>query len=127
MTPRDAVLLAILLVPGAPAAAESDAGVGYDSVAAALSALRADPAASVHEQDGWTHVMQNNDLIRWTFVPRGHRAWPAVVRRDIVDDGRGPRLETRLLCEAGRPACDALFERLRSADESLSRELGIGR
>lgn len=121
--PRAYPVALLIALAAAPAAGTS--GIGYDTVAAAKNALVNTAGATVRERAGWVHVLLDEGRQRWTFVPRTHRAWPAAVRRDVVMRDDKPALETRMLCEAARPACDALFERLRTADENLSRELGI--
>ncbi len=106
----------LLLAPGLLAAQTTVSGIGYGSVRAARQALAAKPAVQTAEQRGWTIITdeQGNDFTTWTFVPRAHPAYPSVVRRDIVYKNGNPTLITRMLCEAARGACDALYSRLQA-------------
>lgn len=108
-------ITAVMLAPAVPAAQTSGSGIGYRSVSAARAALTSKPAAQTAEQAGWTIVTdeEGDDFTTWTFAPRAHPAYPSVVRRDIVFKDGNPTLITRLLCEAQRGACDALYSRLR--------------
>lgn len=110
------VTIAVLLAPGLYAAQTSRSGIGYRSVSAARTALAGNPAVQTAEQAGWTIVTdaQGNDFTTWTFAPRAHPAYPSVLRRDIVLKDGNPTLITRLLCEAPRGVCDALYSRVRA-------------
>ncbi|MGR8918226.1 MAG: hypothetical protein ACU85V_01305 [Gammaproteobacteria bacterium] len=94
----------------------------FRSVSNAYKALIARPGATVRRRDGWTRIgFEHADGSRtvWSFVPPGHAAYPALVRRDIgVTNGR-QTIETTLQCEATRVACDALFEDLEAEDRAL--------
>lgn len=105
---------ALLLEPGSLSAQTASSGIGYASVGAARKALASKPAVQTAARAGWTIVTDEhgNDFTTWTFAPRAHAAYPSVVRRDIVFKNGNPTLITRLLCEAQRGACDALYNRL---------------
>src|SRR5262245_12315570 len=79
----------------------SPAGVGFKSVAEALSALKARPGAkiSVTQPDSWTIITEQGGSVVWSFTPATHPAHPAVVRRAIVvgEDGMS-RIEMASLC-----------------------------
>lgn len=110
---RWVVSIVLALAPGCSAAQTS--AIGYRSVGAARAALANKPAVQTTTQAGWTIVTdeQGNDFTTWTFAPRTHPAYPSVVRRDIVFKDGNPTLITRVLCEARRATCDALYSRLR--------------
>ncbi len=109
-----ALTAALLLAPGLLVAQTAVSGIGYGSVSAARKALASKPAVQTAEHGGWTIITdeQGNDFTTWTFVPRAHPAYPSVVRRGIVFKNGNPTLVTRVLCEAQRGACDALYSRL---------------
>src|SRR5688572_12017310 len=98
--------LAIAPLPGF-AQPDPKAGIGYPSVAAALSALRAKPGVKFSTQDGWT-IANDTDGAIWSFTPANHYANPAVGRRAIREQGGSFSVETRILCQAQKSACDRL-------------------
>lgn len=106
------------LLPAASVAAQTTAsGIGYASVAAARQAVLARPTVSNRaEQRGWLIVTDEpgDDFTTWAFAPKGHPAYPTVVRRDIVFKNGNPTLVTRVHCESRQQACDALYARLRA-------------
>lgn len=106
--------LVFSLLPNLAAAQTTVSGIGYVSVSAARKALAAKPSAQSAEHGGWTIITDEagDDFTTWTFAPKGHPAFPTVVRRDIVFKNGNPTLVTRVLCESRRGACDALYSRL---------------
>jgi len=106
--------LLLLALPSGLLAQTTVSGIGYASVSAARKALAAKPAVATADHDGWTIVTdeQGDDFTTWTFAPKGHPAYPTVVRRDIVFKNGNPTLVTRVLCESRRGACDSLYSRL---------------
>jgi hypothetical protein len=93
----------------APAA--SDAGFGYPTVAAALAALHADPGVLWKEQDGWTLALDKAHQTIWSFTPPGQPAYPAAIKRVFVKRETGTAIEMKVLCQAPRPACDAMVRK----------------
>src|SRR5260221_11674974 len=71
--------------PAAPSPPQS--GVGYATVAAALAALQKKPGAQVEVKEGWTIVTEEAIQTIWSFTPKVHPAYPAVVKRAAVQDG----------------------------------------
>jgi hypothetical protein len=93
-----------------PLPESSDDSVGYPSVAAALTALRAGGVAKFSTADGWTIATDEASRTIWSFSPPGHPAHPAVVKRQIVTRGGGSSIEMSVLCEASKVACDELVD-----------------
>lgn len=106
--------LCLSLVPAALPAQTTLSGIGYVSVSAARQALAAKPSVATAQHGGWTIITDEagDDFTTWTFAPKGHAAYPTVVRRDIVFKNGNPTLITRVLCESKRGACNALYSRL---------------
>ena len=104
----------LLLIPGLLAAQTTVSGIGYASVSAARKALATKTTVQTADHGGWTIITdeQGDDFTTWTFAPKGHPAYPTVVRRDIVFKNGNPTLVTRVLCESKRGACDTLYSRL---------------
>jgi hypothetical protein len=109
---RRSIVLAMLLAWSGPVLAQSAGpapgdGIPYPTVAAALNALKAKPGVKFSSSDGWT-VADDTDGAIWSFTPASHYANPSVGRRTLRErDGRF-FVETRILCQAQKPACDRL-------------------
>jgi hypothetical protein len=92
-----------------PQAEDAPRPLGYVRVADALAALQKTPDAKITHPDGWTVVtVQKPELAVWSFVPKGHDAYPAVVRRLIRKTDKGTFVEMKVLCEARQEPCRKL-------------------
>lgn len=122
----------VLCCCGAVAQAQQQpSAIGYSSVAEALAALRADPAATESQQDGWTLFARKKGLELWSFTPDDHPAHPSAAKRTAYqDDSGGWRVETRLLCQSTKASCDALMEQYQHLDarmkDRIRKEHGSG-
>jgi hypothetical protein len=105
---------------GALAAQTSD--IGYPSVAAALSAMKSKPGASVADA-GWTVVEDRQNSTLWSFTPQGHAAHPSAVRRKITQNGDDVFVEMAIRCEAAKPACDKLSAEFTQLNERMRQDL----
>jgi hypothetical protein len=102
--------------------------IPYASVDEAWSDLKGQPEAKVvvRESDQWV-VVSGADHVEWSFVPKTHEAYPALVRREVRGLGQkdGQTIHTAVLCQAeAHEACERLVEGLFKADsggESFSR------
>ena len=98
--------------------------LGYDKVADALAALQKNPDAQVTHPDGWTVVtVQKPELAVWSFVPKGHAAYPAVVRRLIRKTDKGMFVEMKVLCEAKREPCRKLAAQFQQMTVQMQQAL----
>jgi hypothetical protein len=83
--------------------------LGYTHVADAREAVPKLPGAKVSHPEGWTVVtVPKPEIAVWSFVPEGHEAYPAVVRRLIRKSDKGTLIEMKVLCEAKKDACQKL-------------------
>ena len=99
-------LAAALVVAGPAHAQDKPRPLGYTKVADALAALEKNPDATISHPDGWTVVtVQKPELAVWSFVPKGHDAYPAVVRRLVRRTDKGTFVEMKVLCEAKHEPC----------------------
>ena len=112
--------------PGSPQAASN---IGYKSVAAALEGLRKRKDVTFEEQkNGWLNALEPGGTTSWTFVPRGHPAYPAVVKRALVDFGGGDyNVLMSTLCEGVAKACDDLTADFAARNEKLRKEIAAER
>lgn len=98
--------------------------LGYDKVADALAALQKNPDAKTTHPDGWTVVtVQKPELAVWSFVPQGHEAYPAVVRRLIRKTDKGTFVEMKVLCEAKQDACRKLAVQFQQMTAQMQQAL----
>jgi hypothetical protein len=93
-------------VPPLPEATES--ALGYKSVNEALAALRSMRGVVFTTENNWLIATDEANLTVWSFAPKGHSAFPAVVKRQAVAEGAGSRLTMSVLCESSKIACDNL-------------------
>ena len=106
----------------APPAAAPPADLGYRTVADALAGLRSRDGNGtiVTESDGWVVINEPLATAQWSFTPKGHEAYPAVVRRVVV---RGPdrsvRVDVVSLCEAPAEACTRLRQEFEAMNERI--------
>ncbi len=95
---------------GAHRAQPSDSEIGYETVAAALADLRTRPGVVFSTQNGWLIGVEEATRTLWSFAPRDYAAYPAVVRRQVIEREGAVQIDTRVLCEASRRACDDLVQ-----------------
>jgi hypothetical protein len=89
----------------------------YPSVAAALDALKARwDLERFSRDDGWLGFSDSRNKAIWTFAPAGHPAYPAVVKRVMIQDGNAVKVKTTAKCEAPKEACDKLLAEFRALD-----------
>ncbi|MBL6853697.1 MAG: DUF4019 domain-containing protein, partial [Alphaproteobacteria bacterium] len=96
--------------------------IGYPSVAAALAALHAKPGVTFSTQDGWTVAEDDAEKTLWSFTPPGDVAYPAAVKRHLVEKDGAVYVEMAVQCEAAKPACDNLVR----VFSRMNAQLGAG-
>lgn len=121
-------LLAFTLALAGAAHAQQDAEtprpLGYTRVADALAALQNNPGAKITHPDGWTVVtVTKPELAVWSFVPKGHDAYPAVVRRLIRKTDKGTFVEMKVLCEAKQEPCRRLALQFQQLTAQMQKSL----
>jgi hypothetical protein len=98
--------------------------LGYTHVADALEAVPKLPGAKVTHQDGWTVVsVPKPEIAVWSFVPEGHEAYPAVVRRLVRKSDKGTFLEMKVLCEGKKDACQKLTAQFQQMTEQMQQAM----
>jgi hypothetical protein len=95
-------------------------GVGYSTVAAALIDLRSKPGVTFKAENGWTVATDAALRTIWVFTSEGQPAYPAAIKRQIVEDGHGgSTLEMGVLCEASKADCDNLVRTFQGLNARL--------
>ena len=124
-----ALLCATLAVLGAlPAGAqllpETPAGtIGYDSVEAALAALKKKHGVVFSTENGWTIASDKKELTIWSFAPATSRAYPAVVKRQLVPSPEGAEVKMSVMCKGSKADCDALVRSYNALNQQAQDEL----
>jgi hypothetical protein len=106
----------------ASAGALSAQSIEYPSVAAALSALKAKPGVQFASNDGWT-IANDTDGAIWSFTPAGHFANPSVGRRALREQDGRFFVETQILCQAQKAACDRLRNDYATLDKRMNEAI----
>lgn len=107
-------------VAAAPLPEAPDSNIGYHSVAMAYVDLSTKPGIEISNQNGWTIATDVAAKIIWSFAPQGDPSYPTVVRRKVVQAGDGVAVQTQVLCEATKAACDAVVQQF----ETLNAKVG---
>jgi hypothetical protein len=118
------LFLVVAVVAGA-VHAQQGSGVGYPTVAAALEALKGRSDVSISVQGGWTIADDTAAHAVWSFAPVGHPAYPAVVRRALVQKDGAINMDMTALCQASKDACDKLMEEFKALNARMSAELSV--
>jgi len=82
--------------------------IEYESVDAALNDLGSRPGIERSTQNGWSIAADAAARTVWSFAPPGHPAYPAVVKRQVVQNGADVEIAMAVRCEAAKPDCDDL-------------------
>jgi hypothetical protein len=118
-----ALLLAIVSPAGAQQGTDEASGIGYPTVAAALDGLQTKPGVTRSVERGWTVFEDRAALTIWSFAPPDDPAYPSAVRRTIIARDGSAFVNTRVLCEAAKPACDRLVESFNELNRRVRDEL----
>jgi len=94
-------------------------GIGYATPQAALDALRKRKDVNSRIQEKWLIVRDDANKTVWSFTPVDHPAYPAVIKRSLVNTDGREQIETSALCQAKRAACDKVVAEFRAADEKM--------
>lgn len=110
-------------VARAPAAAPAEpAAIAFKTVAEAKGSLEARDGNGtiVTHPDGWVVVNEPEASAQWSFVPEGHYAHPAVVRRIIQRaSGGAVSVHVKALCEAPQEACTRLVTEFEGMNDRI--------
>lgn len=82
--------------------------IEYESVAAARQALERKAGVVFTTESGWDIATDEAALTIWSFSPSDYPAHPAVVKRQVVEDGGQVSITMSVHCEASKSACDEL-------------------
>lgn len=83
--------------------------IPYASLDDAIKSLRAKPGITFRNQGGWIVAYDSEAIVSWLLTPRGHPAYPSIVKRHIVNNAAGAEMATNIRCFATKAACDRYF------------------
>lgn len=98
--------------------------IPFKSVEDALTTLKKTPAViflTEHPQ-GWTLATETpSEHIKtmWSFPPKGHYAYPAVVRKIDTQTESGTATDTTVLCETAKAPCHRLLQEFGKLSQQL--------
>jgi hypothetical protein len=103
--------------------------IEYESTAEALAALRSKPGVEMTVQGNWTIAYEPRRHVIWSFAPTEHPAYPAVVKRAIVEKDGSMVVEMAVKCQASKAACDDLVREFIRLNEAMRKSVqaGIGK
>ena|SRR5579859_800707 len=122
------VVVSLALVVTLGACAE-ESTIGYPTVDRALEALHRDAHAKFTTEGGWTIVTtkENGTPVIWSFAPKGHPAYPAAVKRTIVQSAGAVFIDMKAFCSGTQSACDKLVGEFRDTNERFIQNLSWAR
>ncbi len=99
--------------------------IGYSTVEAALTELRAMPGVDIREKQGWIIISdkKSGNPVLWSFTPPGHPAHPSAVKRIVTEKNGAVYIEMKVLCQAGKTPCDALVREFQVLNDRIKEEL----
>jgi hypothetical protein len=97
--------------------------IGYPTVEAALADLHSHADLEFREEHGWTTANDTIHNTMWSFPPINNPAYPAAVKRMIVQDASGISIKMDVLCQASQSACDKLVEDFKALTERVRQSM----
>ncbi|MBV8912614.1 MAG: hypothetical protein JOZ05_06205, partial [Acetobacteraceae bacterium] len=86
----------LLALAGCAQGSPQSAPIGYATPDEAFAALRVRPDVRFRRQAGWTVAEDRSNHTVWSFAPPGHLAYPAAVRRQLVERDGSMVVEVRV-------------------------------
>jgi hypothetical protein len=114
----------LFVAVGAERGGPSVTAIEFPSVEAARKALLLKRNAKPRYEQGWLVVNDPGTQAIWSFVPVGHDAYPAVVKRTVVERRGQLVVEMDIRCEASKVACDALVAQFQALNNEAQRITG---
>lgn len=96
--------------------------IAYESVSEALAALRAKSDVKFSKEEEWL-IAKDTDGATWSFSPPSHPAHPSVGRRQVLEQEGRFFIETRILCQSTKAACDKLHADYQLLDQRINEAI----
>jgi hypothetical protein len=88
---------------------ETRIDIPYSSLEEALKDLQSKPGVEFRNEGGWTVAYDSVAIVSWLLTPKGHPAYPSIVKRYIVNRADGASMATETRCFASKATCDKYF------------------
>jgi hypothetical protein len=77
------------------------------------------------DRDGWIAFDEKvaDNTVLWVFVPQTHPAYPATVKRTVIENDGKLYIDMRILCGAQKSVCDDLVRDFTALNEQMRREI----
>ena len=115
----------LALAQRAPLAESPRNPIEYASPGAALEALRADSAIRFETHEGWVVAHDEAKKAIWTFAPKGDPAYPAVVKRSLVEHDGQVMIATAIQCGASKVVCDDFVRKFIRLNQEMARAVQL--
>jgi hypothetical protein len=93
---------------GDPPPRES-AEIPYSSLDEAMKVLHSKVGVTFRNEAGWIVAYDSKEIVSWLLTPKGHPAYPSIVKRHIVNSADGANMTTEIRCFADKAICDKYF------------------
>ncbi|WP_105189800.1 molecular chaperone DnaJ [Pseudoalteromonas sp. T1lg48] len=116
-------LVLIFSLFGFYAYANEQSSIGYKTVELALEALKNKQGTKLSVQGGWTIVedKEESNMVLWSFTPSAHPAYPAAVKRKVLERDGKVYIQMSALCQAKKAACDKLMQEFEQLNKNIMK------
>ena len=104
-----AVLSCAAAAQGSLPEADVSDEIPYSSLEEALKDLHSKPNVAFRNEGGWIVAYASVAIVSWLLTPKGHPAYPSIVKRHIVNRSDSASMATEIRCFASKAACDKYF------------------
>ena len=126
MRPNTAAALAFIVTAALGTAAQAQpvgTNIGYPTPEAAIQALHARPDVIFTVQNGWVIAKDRANVTNWAFPPTNDPAFPAAVKRQVVQTDTGSiSIATNILCGGTQVACDQLASAFHTLNQQAAAQ-----
>jgi hypothetical protein len=86
-----------------------------------LESLKSNPDATFRNTNGWTIINIDNDEEKsiYSFTPESHAAYPAIVKREIIEKEGAIHIEMTAKCGATKAICDELVQQFAVLNDKI--------
>jgi hypothetical protein len=94
-----------------------------ETVEETLARLIKDKSFSVYDHDGWT-IASSNEGVMYSFTPSSHPAYPAYVKRDVIERNGAIYIDMSVRCGASKKVCDDLVRSFQELNKKIMQSMG---
>ena len=83
--------------------------IPYSSLDEAMQDLHSKSSVTFKNESGWIVAYESITIVSWLLTPKGHPAYPSIVKHHIVNSASGAEMATDIRCFASQATCDKYF------------------